>query len=142
MAPAELIPRSAQSRVISAILWCVVASVFGFLAWVGYSLLRRRNYQFSLLSLLALMTAVAILVVIWPAFQSLVNGLALYPPERLLPARGWGTLSGEQIRTQSGFANDLWAWSAVQWIVYSGPWLSVALAIGLIASWLAWRGRG
>jgi hypothetical protein len=139
LAPAELISRSVQSTIITALLWCVIAAVLAYLLWIANRLLRRRKYQFSLLSIFGLMTAVALLVLFWPVFRDLFNGLAAYPPERLLPPQGVGGIGVPPPPMQRSSAGDFWLSAAIQWSLYSAPWLSVVFAVALIALWWSVR---
>ncbi|MEX2316801.1 MAG: hypothetical protein WD669_06595 [Pirellulales bacterium] len=138
-APAELISRPAQSRIIIVLAWCIVAAIIGFLLWIANRLLRRRNYQFSLLSVFGLMTAVAILVMAWPVWHLLFEGFASYPPERLFPTHGLGGIGGPPPPIPRTTSIDLMLWAAMQWSLHTGPLRSTAFAASIIALWFAWR---
>jgi hypothetical protein len=138
MMPAEFISRRAQSWIITVLLWSPIAAIAAYVIVIAFGLRRHRRFQFSLLGMFGLMTAVAILALFLPAFSDIYKGLVVYPFEGWLTLRTWRGFSGLP-PSQTNIPSGSWPLVLLQWSLYSGPLWGAFASITLIAIWFALR---
>jgi len=139
MAPAQVISLEVQKFVIAAMVWGIALVIVGLAAWQVFRVLRRRKFQFSLLSLFAVMTGLAILCSMWPVIASVFSVLEAHPSERWLCAKGSSGIDAESLRIAMGVNKATWFWALLQWLLHYGPYAGLAVSLVLVAVWFAWR---
>lgn len=137
LAPAEVIPRTAQQWVAFGLAWLVVLATA---VWCGRWLFRffqRRQFQFHLATLMAVVAVVAILLAAGPlirvAGDEWIGPLVGRLPEASIQARSAAGVDSDWLRQHMQLPRASWTWAAVQWVMYAGPNVGVLASLVVVA---------
>jgi len=138
MAPAEVISHDNQSLIIVAAVWSVALAFVGLIVWFVVVLLRRRQFQYQLTTLFAVMTGAAVLAGFLPLIQTVLSWITEHPPELGVHPKGWKGIDAEVLRTATKQTVGSWAWAVVQWFAYGGLYIEIIVSLALGGFWLMW----
>lgn len=134
LAPAEVVSRTMQGWILAVI----AAGVALGATWQAYRFLRRWDRRFRLSSILTVMFVLAVVSSLsrfwWPFTAAMVE-------QPWVPARGASDLSAEALRVSLEMPAASASWALLQWLLYSGPLVCVAISLSLIALLTVWRCR-
>ncbi len=139
LAPASVIPASVQAWVMIVL---VVAGMTAALAYGVWTCLRKHRFQYSLRTflLVILLSPLALLAVSYA-----VNLIDVLSPELHIPARAWENLEPRLLQKSVASKGEpaiwLW-WSLVQWSLYHGAYLTMALWAFLVTLVILLRRSG
>jgi hypothetical protein len=139
MAPAEIISPTVQTWLINGSAALLAVVIVGWLLW---KIAVRRKFQYSLRSLFVLTFFWALLLGVLKMLDVLPGSLGdFWMPTPCISPRGWYGVDAQELRKAvvTGYGN--WTWAIWQWFGYSGPYISVALALALVALWHRVRNR-
>ncbi len=137
MAPAEIIPVALQPWLAAALGGATVVAVLSWLVWETVPILKRRfGIRTWLGIVLEIVTALGLLTIL-----GVVAGPSLSVP---VPARAWegGNVDVLQraFSSKGGTWGGRWGWAVAQWcLAYPGAYVSLAIAITLLAGWYTLR---
>lgn len=138
MAPAEMISHEAQRMAVIASVWVAAGLIAAAAVLLVVRVLRRRQYRFSLIAMLATTTAVAVLAALWPLMAVAFGAIAQNLPDLWMPAKGWSDIDAEVLRTATNVDNGSLAWATFQWIVHGGIYVGLVVSLLLEAAWFFW----
>ena len=139
MAPAEMISHEVQRLAIISGIWLLATSITAAAVWFVVRLMRLRQLRFRLATLFAIMTGVAVFSALWPLLAASFDGLAQYPPELWLHAKGWHGIDAGVLRNAMKLDKGTWYWSVMQWFAHGGQYVGLIVALLLTVAWYAWR---
>jgi len=139
MAPAEMISHDVQRLAIITGIWALAICITAVAVWFVIRLLRLRKLRFQLITLFAVMTGVAVLASLWPLMEASFVGIAQYPPEMWLHAKGWSGVDAEVLRTAMKLENGSWYWTMMQWFAHAGLYVGLVVSLLLAIAWFMWR---
>lgn len=139
LAPAEMIGRKSQRLIIAAGLWAVALAFAGVVAWCVVAILRRRGVRPLIVTLSAAFTGAVVVASLWFNVNAMQRDLASGIQEQWLHAQGWGGIDAEVFRTAMKVQETSWQWAELLWFVHGGTYLSLAVALALIAAWFMRR---
>jgi hypothetical protein len=139
MAPAEIISHDVQKWTIVGLVWCVMLAIAGLTVWQLWRFMKRRRFQFGLLSLFVVTFGVAVLSSLWPLMRAVLTQLNEHPPELWLHARGWKGIDGEALRVAASIDKGTWFWAVIQWFNHSGVYAGLWVSLVASAVWFALR---
>lgn len=139
MAPAEMISHKVQRLAIITGIWALAICITAVSVWFVIRLLRLRKIRFRLITLFAVMTGVAVLASLWPLMEASFVGIAQYPPEMWLHAKGWSGIDAEVLRTAMRLEKSTWYWAMIQWFAHGGLYVGLVVSLLLAVAWFMWR---
>ncbi|MFT5301550.1 MAG: hypothetical protein ACI814_002356, partial [Mariniblastus sp.] len=139
IAPAELISHELQTLMITALVWTIAGISALFVAWGVYLFLKRRRFQFSILSLLGVTLGAAILALFFPLFGAVFEFVDRHPPELWLHAKGSNGIDAEVLRIAMKLNQGTWLWAALQWFAHAGQYVGLVVSLLIVTFWFAWR---
>jgi hypothetical protein len=138
LSPAEMISQDVQAWVFTTLL---LLTPIVLAAWIGWTWMRRRTFQYSLRSLILATVVVCVvcgLASILNPQKDLLSGL---PFDLAVPARTEQGLDvsglGKAVRAQGG--QWLWVWS--QWGIYGGHYWAITIWAGIVIMLHHWKSR-
>ena len=132
MFPAEIVPPAVQGWIILGSTTLFVTITVG---WIVWKIMVRRRFQYTIRTMLIVTFFWALLLGLlrtWNVIPFDLSDLSLSPH---VPARGWSGLDSRWL--QEGVVTDcgVWAWAMTQWMIYSGPYVAIGVALALLAFW-------
>lgn len=139
MAPAEMISHKVQRVSIVTCIWVVAFFITALAVWFVIKLLRLRKIRFRLITLFAVMTGVAVLSSLWPLMEASFDGVAQFPPELWLHAKGWNGIDAEVLRTAMKLEKGTWYLALMQWFSHNGLYIGLVASLMLTSGWFMLR---
>jgi hypothetical protein len=133
MAPADIIPATAQNWLISGSIALLFAATA---CWVCWKAAVRRKLQFGI-RFLFIVTAV------WAIFLGILKTCDILPchfsdfhvPALSVPARGVQGMDARLLQQPFIAQFGRWTWAIYQWVLYRGPITSIGVGLAIIAVW-------
>jgi hypothetical protein len=140
MAPAEMIDKDLQKKVASICLWLAALLLVTVSAYLTVIFLKRYQFRFRVITLLASMIVVAVFASLWPFLEMVLVKIIHYAPELWMPARGWYGFDPDVLLGVMKMQAGTWTWALMQWHFYSGVYIGLAVSLILVVGWAMLRG--
>jgi hypothetical protein len=126
--------------------WVAAITIdLGYLAvacWLFWRIVIRRNMQFTLRALL-------ILTAVWALLLGILEFCGILPHDvygfqihdLTVPPRGADSLPGQWLQESVPVEYGRWNSAFYQWMLWSGPWMTVSAALAILALWHFLRTR-
>lgn len=137
LAPAKIISPPIQAWGLTTLL---IVSPLVLVLWIGWTWLRRRAFRFSLRATLTWVFAFNVLFGIVAMARPSAESFAQLPFDLSIPARGWEGLDATSLENALR-PSVSWLWPVIQWTVYRGEYLTVAVWAAVAAFVLRFKVR-